>query len=76
MEPSEVIKNGQAIATCNGSQAVVDEWVKKVAQATTTHLDWGYRAGQAIVYHLGDGRQRAIGELRKPEPGIQNATVL
>jgi hypothetical protein len=57
-------------------QEVVDEWVKKIAQTTMTHLDWGYRAGRAIVYHVGDGRQQALDELRKPHPGIQNVTIL
>jgi hypothetical protein len=74
--PSEIIKNGKAIMTCYGSSAVVDQWVKRVAHATNTDLDWMYRAGRVIVYHLGDGRQQAINELQKPETGISNVALL
>jgi diadenosine tetraphosphate (Ap4A) HIT family hydrolase len=75
----EIVKNGQAIAICNGSAPIIEKWVKKVAMDTQTNLDWGYRMGYyAYIYCLGDEseRQRACAELQKPEPGIRRVKII
>ena len=79
LNPSEVIKHGQAIVHCSGSsKEVIEQWVQQVAQTTDTKLDWMYRAGYVLVYCLGDEdeRQRARDELGKPYQGIGNVRIL
>jgi hypothetical protein len=72
----EVMIRGHAIVMCIGSQVVIEQWVRKVASATQTHLNWAYQAGHVIVYILGEGKQRAIEELQKPEEGVGSITLL
>lgn len=72
----EIMIRGYVIAMCSGSLEVIEQWVKKVAQSTQTRLNWAYRAGHVIVYILGEGRQRAIEELQKPEAGIGSIQIL
>jgi diadenosine tetraphosphate (Ap4A) HIT family hydrolase len=74
----EIVKNGQAIALCAGSASEIERWVKKIAQATQTKLDWGYKGPYAHIYCLGDEseRQRACAELQKPEPGIRHVKII
>jgi hypothetical protein len=73
---TEIIKKGKAIATCSGSQKVVEAWVTRVADNNNTRLDWMYRAGRVIVYHLGDNRQQVIDELQKTKEGIRDVVIL
>src|SRR5579859_5574663 len=77
-EPSEeVIKNGQAIAICNGSATVIEQWVKKVGRITGTNLDWAYLAGHACIYCLGDTslQQKALAELQKTVPSTHKIRI-
>ncbi len=79
MEPSDIVKNGQAIVHCSGrTKEIIEQWVQQAAQATNTKLDWMYRAGYVLVFCLGDAgeRQRARDELGKPEVGIGDVRIL
>jgi hypothetical protein len=54
----EVIMKGEEIAQVVPDDApnaqAVEEWVKLVAAESHARLEWGYFAGQAIVFHDGD----------------------
>lgn len=58
----DVFQHGETIATGYGSSNAVERWVKTVAAASETRLDWHYTGGMVNILFLGTPEERVRAE--------------
>lgn len=66
----EVIRRGKALEYYpEGSAAQIEKRVRQIAARAHARLDWGYAAGRATIFHLGDenSRQRVVRVIKRLE---------